>query len=425
MWGGPSPNGNQGFHPPGGWGNQQPQGNQPPWMGQGGYQAPRDDHSKNDLRNKVRQCQQSQGIYKGLTDPNNNKAIEIFDELQRQSPMFAVQMSQYPSKFSPGLYQVVTFCGNLPIMYKNVRYDVYTKVTLSPGFPHEYPILSIMNIDAQKFSVTDKYSGYACPDGTFEVVLQSSSNWAYSQQFGVLLAELHQVLGTNFPLYKNHSGQPQYVQKPDLYENRAGIMAVMGPPAGHGGNSFNPPSQNWANNSGEQNQNSNPGPGRQNVAQPARLEPKLERSAKEELGVLSDTLQVDVSGLTEALRAVLTKNEEIKMRESTLKKHESDLERITGTVARDNQALTNYYEQNNDKTLTADVVEKIFYPATHEGKEIAECLSKVRSLEEASKAIFDLYEDDKLQLGFDDMKKVIEKMAKEEYTVKAKLNAYV
>jgi len=49
----------------------------------------------------------------------------------------------------------------------------------------------------------------------------------------------------------------------------------------------------------------------------------------------------------------------------------------------------------------------------------------VRSLEEASKTIFDLYEDDKLQLGYDDMKKVIEKMAKEEYTVKAKLNAYV
>jgi hypothetical protein len=211
-------------------------------------------------------------------------------------------------------------------MYHNTRFDVYTKVVLSPGFPHEYPIISIMNIDAQKFKVHDNYSGHACPDGTFEIVLQSNSNWAYSQQFGPVLAELHQTLAKDFPFYKNHSGQAQHYAKPDVYENRAGLLPGHGPGGNQRGNmgnsqqggQFNQPDQrNWSNN-----QNQPPAhiskPPAQNLNY---LDPKLERSSKEELGILADTLQSDVNGLSEALRTVLTKNEEIKMRESTLKTH--------------------------------------------------------------------------------------------------------
>jgi hypothetical protein len=211
-------------------------------------------------------------------------------------------------------------------MYHNTRFDVYTKVVLSPGFPHEYPIISIMNIDARKFKVHDNYSGHACPDGTFEIVLQSNSNWAYSKQFGPVLAELHQKLAKDFPFYKNHSGQAQHYAKPDVYENRAGLLPGHGPGGNQRGNmansqpggQFNQPDQrNWSNN-----QNQPPAhiskPPAQNLNY---LDPKLERSSKEELGILADTLQIDVNGLSEALRTVLTKNEEIKMRESTLKSH--------------------------------------------------------------------------------------------------------
>jgi len=45
------------------------------------------------------------------------------------------------------------------------------------------------------------------------------------------------------------------------------------------------------------------------------------------------------------------------MRESTLKIHRADLDKITATVAKDNQALATYYEQNNDKGLTPEVVD--------------------------------------------------------------------
>jgi len=121
--------------------------------------------------------------------------------------MFDVAMSKYQSVH--GTFDVVTLCGGLPVMYKGNRYDVYTKVCFSPGFPIEHPIVSVMNIDPSRFKISDFYAINALPDGTFEIPLQSVKNWQYTMQFNPILSEMHQTLGNNFPFFKNN-GQQQH-----------------------------------------------------------------------------------------------------------------------------------------------------------------------------------------------------------------------
>jgi len=43
---------------------------------------------------------------------------------------------------------------------------------------------------------------------------------------------------------------------------------------------------------------------------------------------------------------------------------------------------------------------------------------------EVSKMFYDLYEDDKLKLGYDEAKKVVEKMAKEEFSIMSKMRSH-
>jgi len=76
--------------------------------------------------------------------------------LRQQSNLFDAQMSKYSSIH--GQFDVVTICGGLPVMYRGQRYDVYVKVCFSPGFPQEYPIVSVTNIDPQRFKISDHYS---------------------------------------------------------------------------------------------------------------------------------------------------------------------------------------------------------------------------------------------------------------------------
>jgi len=131
--------------------------------------------------------------------------------------MFDVQMSKYVSMH--GQFDVITLCGGVPIMYRGQRYDVYMKVCFSPGFPQEYPIVSVMNIDPNRFKISGFYESNILPDGTFEVPLDAAKNWQYTMQFGPILNELHSVLGNNFPFFKNN-GQPLSVQPPRTYEER-------------------------------------------------------------------------------------------------------------------------------------------------------------------------------------------------------------
>jgi hypothetical protein len=55
------------------------------------------------------------------------------------------------------------------------------------------------------------------------------------------------------------------------------------------------------------------------------------------------------------------------------------LDQITATLSQDNNDLSQYYDLNNEKTLTPEVVDEIFHPASEKGKEIAENLAKMRS----------------------------------------------
>jgi len=121
---------------------------------------------------------------------------------------------------------------------------------------------------------------------------------------------------------------------------------------------------------------------------------------------------------------MLEKDSEIKMRTATLNKQKADIKGMENLITQDLEGLTLYTDTHNDKTLTADVVDTIWHPNSSEGGQIAETLAKLRSMEELSKMFFDLYEDDRLKLSYDEMKKVVEKMAKEEFTVKHKLRNY-
>ena len=83
--------------------------------------------------------------------------------------------------------------------------------------------------------------------------------------------------------------------------------------------------------------------------------------------------------------------------------------------------LSSYYETNNDKTLNETVINEIWHPNNEQSKETISTLANLKSLEEVEKLFYDMFENDQLSLTFDDAKKVLDKMAKEEFIYKSKL----
>lgn len=323
--------------------------------------------------------------------------------------MFDVQMSKYQSVH--GTFDVVSLCGGLPVMYRGNRYDVYTKVCFSPGFPTEYPIVSVMNIDPNRFKISDFYSVNALPDGTFEIPLNSAKSWQYTMQFNPILSEVHATLGSNFPFFKNNGQPPNYVT-PRTYEDRK--LSDKKP------NQHVPAPQPPQNRNNQQNTNQFGG---NNFQQPAQLDGNTEKHAKNDLEVLADSLKIDVDSVSDNIRVMLEKDQEIKMRNDILDKQKGEVDAMKRKVEKDISGLTAYYDANNSKVLDENVINDIWHPNSEHGIQCIETLAKVTSCEDVHKMFYEMYEDDRLQLSFVDAKKVIDKMAREEFTVKSKLRA--
>lgn len=270
----------------------------------GGHQDP----SINQLIMEVRQCVNG-GIYQMLRqNPNFERAfIDIFTMLKQQSPAFSVSMSDYPSVY--GQFKVVCLCGNLPVFYKAQRYDIYTKLIFPPGFPSEYPVISVMNIDPGRFKVSDKYLSNALPDGTFEVKVQASSQWQYAMQFGPILQETQTFLGTNFPFFKNTSGQQQQVNLPKTYENKGNANEVV--------------ARQPVSNTSSRNINNN------------SMTTDIESKCKSDTRMLHDSLKSDVQIISEDFKAMLKKQSEIKNRQHTITQTRHELNNKKVLVQKD------------------------------------------------------------------------------------------
>jgi len=329
--------------------------------------------------------------------------------------MFDVQMSKYQSVH--GTFDVVTLCGGLPVMYRGNRYDVYTKVCFSPGFPMEYPIVSVMNIDPSRFKISDFYSVNALPDGTFEIPLNSVKSWQYTMQFNPILSEVHATLGSNFPFFKNNGQAPNY-NMPRTYEDRK--LSDKKPQ--HQNTNPQPPVMPQNNfNPNQQSNNQFNQFGGNNFQQQSQLDGNTEKHAKNDLEVLADSLKIDVDSVSDNIRLMLEKDQEIKMRNDILDKQKGEVDAMKRKVESDINGLTAYYDANNSKTLDEHVINDIWHPNSDHGKQCIETLAKIASCEEIYKMFYEMYEDDKLQLSFEDAKKVIDKMAREEFTAKSKL----
>jgi len=328
--------------------------------------------------------------------------------------MFDVQMSKYQSVH--GTFQVVTLCGGLPVMYRGNRYDVYTKVCFSPGFPMEYPIVSVMNIDPAKFRISDFYSVNALPDGTFEIPLSSVKNWQYNMQFNSILSEVHTQLGNNFPFFKN-SGQPPNYNLPRTYEDRK----LSDKKGQQQQNSGPPPQMMPQNNFNPQAQQNNNQFGGNNSQQQNQLDGRTEADAKNDIEMLADSLKIDVDSVSDNIRVMLEKDQEIKMRNDILDKQKGEVDAMKRLVEKDISCLTQYYDANNSKTLDEHVINDIWHPNSAHGQQSIEALAKIKSCVDVFKTFCEMYENDELKLSFADAKKVIHKMAIEEFTAKSKL----
>lgn len=326
--------------------------------------------------------------------------------------MFDVQMAEYRSVH--GTFNVVTLCGGLPIHYKGNRYDVYVKVCFSPGFPNEYPIVSVMNIDPGRFKIADIYAVNGLPDGTFEVPLQSVKNWQYTMQFAPILEEVQRTLGQNFPFFKNNGQQPHY-NIPRTYEERALLKGQ-----GH---------QQQHNFQQQQNFHGGPQPVfQQTPVNPGfgnQLDGNTEKQAKNDLEVLADSLKMDVGSVTDNLKIMLQKDQEIKMRSDMLNSQKGDVSKMKTLVEQDISTLTSYYDQNNSKTLDEKVINDIWHPNSDHGKQSIEVLATLLSLKEGQEYFYKMYEEDFLKIDYEDAKKVIEKFAREEFAAKSKLRELV
>ena len=244
-----------------------------------------------------------------------------------------------------------------------------------------------MNIDPQKFIVSNSYVSGVLPDGTFKVNLQSSNTWAYSMQFKPLVDEFQAKLGQDFPFFKNKDGRPQYLQLPMYYD---------------GGNQMHmPPQQNQFNNS--------------------KLDGALKRKSEENVKQLHDALQSEVNDLSNDFRTLLKKQGEMKLTSQHIDAYNEQLTKMDSLIAVEMVELNNYYDTNNQKTQTEDTCNSIFYPTAPDQEQVLNDLAGQRATKEVYSLWMDLIEDDKVSLKYEDIQKVIEKLAKEEFNMKFRI----
>ena len=178
------------------------------------------------IEHEVQNCTLISGSYptpKGLPVTAASLINSIYQFLKAESLNMEIKRAKY--KEDEGFKKIIYISSNLAIRYKDIKYQVHSKILFPPNFPQVPPIISIYNIDEEKYEVNRRYKPYILPDGTYEVKLLAARNWTKRFDFKELFDEFYVALGTDFPFFKNPViGRKAMV--PVIYDPRYNIPGV-------------------------------------------------------------------------------------------------------------------------------------------------------------------------------------------------------
>lgn len=365
-------------------------------------------------------------------------SIEVYNSLKAKSASLSIDKGDYAENASK-TFEVIYFSGPIEIFYQNSKYSIYIKVLLPPNFPEVAPITSVINIDTNTFTVNKDYKNGLLPDETYAIDLFNGGQWGFHKNFNAVLSELCSKLGSVFPFFKatdrTRPTAPRYY--PPLVTN-FGQQAPQGgwskqgtafdnfsQQPGQWGSNFNQQPGQWGN----QPQN-NFGP---NLNQQRPAGPTGPTSSPGPSPGIMSFLSEQVNSLVLAVKADIQAD----------KKAVAQLANIRGENAALSDQYKTYYDnllsqnkKNNEniKKLTAHKEKlqslsletmikdgSILNTEDRRTMDVVDTLAQLKATEEADKELQDLFKNGDLNVAFDDVYNMVEKMAKQEFTLKSKI----
>jgi hypothetical protein len=397
----------------------------------GGGFAANPDISK--ITNLVNVCAQS-GSY---TFGGNavQAAIEVYNSLKAKSNSLSIDKGDYAENASK-TFDVVYLSGPIDIFYQQSKYSIYIKVLLPPNFPEVAPITSVINIDTNTFTVNKEYKHGLLPDETYAIDLFTASQWGNHKNYNAVIAELGSKLGSVFPFFKatdrTRPQAPRYY--PPLVSNFTSPSAggwnqpgsafgQFNQQPGQWGSNFNQPQQGYYGNQPQSNFGPNlnhqrpggptgsPGPSPAIVSflddqvKSLALAVKAELQADKKTVAQLANIRSENMALAEQYKTyndnLLSQNKKNNDNIKKLTAHKEKLQSLSmDTMIKDGSIL------NTEDRRTMDVVDT---------------LAQLKATEEADKELQDLFKNGDLNVAFDDVYNMVEKMAKQEFTLKLKI----
>lgn len=359
----------------------------------------------------------------------------VYNTLKAKSASLSIEKGDYaegPAK----TFEVIYFAGPIEVLYQNSKYSIYIKVLLPPNFPEVAPITSVINIDTNVFMVNKEYAGGLLPDETFAINLFNASQWQFHKNFEAVYFELVSKLGSQFPFFKSSSKvkpQPPKYYPPlvsNFNQGGAGAWSQQG--------NFNQGQSGWGAQNQGYNQYGNYGQGQQSNFNSGYMpNPSMNRPGNEfQNGPTPQTtsfMNDQVSSLVLAVKSDIQTDKKTLIQLSKLRsenqtladQYQSYLELLVKQNEKNAQNIAKLNQHRDSiKTVSIDSMiadGSIFKSEDRKSLDLIENLANLRAIEEADKEMQDLFKNDDFRVPFEDVFNMVERLAKQEFTLKSKI----
>lgn len=297
----------------------------------------------------------------------------------------------------------------LPIIYKNSKFSVYSKIVFPPNFPMVPPIFSVINVNPQTFDVNKLFVNYVLPDESYEVKLLGALHWINGFEFKGLLTEFMQTLGQNFPFFKRKFGYNPNVPKRVYYDPRYNDLQTKFPfdydlvnlgdvnvnnrtnqnskytpqnsrDQPYNYNNSNPSNysnpntsqnnynknknypSNYSNQNTSQNQNYNKNKNFPPNNNPSYINPnhyKDERPIRTTLNIMKSSITSDLNSYEKNLDFLIQKKDELQIKTNQIKNQHDLLLKAKKRLEEECPKLENQYKKYNEKELDDKTLETL------------------------------------------------------------------
>ncbi|KRX09939.1 Ubiquitin-conjugating enzyme/RWD-like protein [Pseudocohnilembus persalinus] len=309
--------------------------------------------------------------------------------------------------------------GDIDVLYKQQKYGIQTKVF----FPYMYPtapaVIKIVNIDQNKFRVSDRYKQGLQSDGTVIVYLSELQNWAYHRDPIKLLKQLQKQLGEHFPFFANTQKQnnSNFQQQQGFNQNQnqnylnsnnssnnnsnfgqPGFNQPVNPLQGIGQGGFNQPPIN--NNFNQQNNN------QQVMAQ-------LQNKVGQQLSQVAMKMKSDAKDLKKQLDDAYNTKSELDGQDIKISQIELDLATKSSQIENEINDLQKFVDENDSKTVNGSNINEFLEEADPLSEQIISLMAENQSLADSTVLIENAF--NKGIIDFNEMIQLIRSYGNKEF----------